>query len=260
MLNISEVFASIEGEGVDVGLPTHFVRVAGCSVGCEWCDTKYAWGEGDSEKYPVELDQMLRTHGWKTPCKRLGITGGEPFEQAAGLVGFFEWASTTLSHYDRINVETSGTVWNDATREFISHWLRSGRDCLTISPKMSSAKAKVPYETYKIFDMAYWATHVGAHTQIKIAVLTLEDVAEALGLFSLIDRNIDSWDHPDKLFHVTIDAVLVPVMDPRAVTYSVDPELFNVSIYGQKLQFNHLRFRFGIQMQKVIWGCQRKGV
>jgi uncharacterized Zn-finger protein len=42
-IRVAEVFCSIQGEGVSLGLPSVFVRLQGCSVGCTWCDTKYSW-------------------------------------------------------------------------------------------------------------------------------------------------------------------------------------------------------------------------
>ncbi|MBN1538559.1 MAG: 7-carboxy-7-deazaguanine synthase QueE, partial [Candidatus Thermoplasmatota archaeon] len=41
-LNVNEIFASFQGEGVHTGIPTVFIRLAGCNLRCEWCDTPYA--------------------------------------------------------------------------------------------------------------------------------------------------------------------------------------------------------------------------
>jgi len=40
---VSEIFYSIQGEGLNQGIPFVFIRFSGCNLRCEWCDTKYAW-------------------------------------------------------------------------------------------------------------------------------------------------------------------------------------------------------------------------
>src|SRR5207302_3644830 len=56
-LRVSEVFASVQGEGVTVGTPSAFVRLQGCSVGCVWCDTKYSWASTGGRE--TTLDALL---------------------------------------------------------------------------------------------------------------------------------------------------------------------------------------------------------
>ena len=56
-VRVAEVFTSIQGEGVSLGLPSVFVRLQGCSVGCTWCDTKYSWDA--SHGRALSLDALL---------------------------------------------------------------------------------------------------------------------------------------------------------------------------------------------------------
>ena len=73
---VSEIFYSVQGEGRHTGMPAVFVRLAGCSMGCAFCDTKYAFSGGrkmNSLQLLVEMAQY--------PCKTAVITGGEPSEQ-----------------------------------------------------------------------------------------------------------------------------------------------------------------------------------
>ncbi len=78
-MKVNEIFYSIQGEGLQVGLPTVFLRLFACDLRCSWCDTMYAVeGRGfkDLEEKEV-LDEI-----YKYNCKRLCITGGEPLLQA----------------------------------------------------------------------------------------------------------------------------------------------------------------------------------
>jgi len=77
-LKISEIFYSIQGEGFNTGLPFIFIRLAGCSMRCEFCDTKYSWEKAKGKIMSVrDIIKKIK----KYPCKNICITGGEPTEQ-----------------------------------------------------------------------------------------------------------------------------------------------------------------------------------
>lgn len=76
MLNINEIFYSIQGEGTHAGLPCIFIRLTGCNLRCTWCDTEYSFYEG--EEYSVE---SVLTEIQKYRCNLVQITGGEPLMQ-----------------------------------------------------------------------------------------------------------------------------------------------------------------------------------
>jgi 7-carboxy-7-deazaguanine synthase len=75
-MKIIELFYSIQGEGIQMGLPTFFVRTSGCNLRCAWCDTKYAY-YGGKELSPKRIVE----EAMKYPIKRVSITGGEPLLQ-----------------------------------------------------------------------------------------------------------------------------------------------------------------------------------
>ncbi|MBN2711126.1 MAG: radical SAM protein [Planctomycetes bacterium] len=80
VLRIVEVFRSIQGESTFAGLPFAFVRLAGCDVGCDWCDTAYARDpSGGKERTVPQLLEEVDALGMTRVC----ITGGEPLMQAA---------------------------------------------------------------------------------------------------------------------------------------------------------------------------------
>ena len=74
---INEMFESIQGEGAHTGEHVIFVRLAGCSMGCEWCDTKYC----QEVHYTLTAEQILKHLEMNFIKKPVVISGGEPFEQ-----------------------------------------------------------------------------------------------------------------------------------------------------------------------------------
>lgn len=75
LLPVMERFYTIQGEGVFSGHPAWFIRLAGCDVGCVWCDVKESWNaEGFPRISPDELAQEAADSGAQTVV----ITGGEP--------------------------------------------------------------------------------------------------------------------------------------------------------------------------------------
>ena len=126
MLPVMEHFYTIQGEGFHAGRAAYFIRLAGCDVGCHWCDVKESW---DASLHPVldmeELAQTAAKH-----CKTIIITGGEP------LMWNLEFLTQKLKGLGcTIHIETSG-----------SHPLSGHLDWITLSPK----KVKQPLpEVYK---------------------------------------------------------------------------------------------------------------
>jgi len=128
-IEVSEIFISIQGEGLDVGKPAAFLRTSGCSLRCAFCDTEYAWGKGVKRTVEDVKESLL---GFRVPY--IVITGGEPLEQeciASLLRGLSE-----SNAVESIDVESSGTVF----REDIFH----PKVKLTLSPKPPSMGVEFP--------------------------------------------------------------------------------------------------------------------
>lgn len=100
-VRIAEVFTSIQGEGVSIGLPSVFVRLQGCSVGCTWCDTKYSWDprKGRALSLAALVDQVRAAN----PANVV-VTGGEPLEHPA----FAPLIRMLHDARKRVEVETAG--------------------------------------------------------------------------------------------------------------------------------------------------------
>ena len=107
-IKINEIFWSTQGEGLRKGISSIFLRLAGCSMGCSYCDSKSAWHDGEYllEKEIVNKIEILNK---KFPGSQVVITGGEPLEQNIdGLVnklkdiGFYTSVETNGAHYSDI--------------------------------------------------------------------------------------------------------------------------------------------------------------
>ncbi len=79
-LRITEIFLSLQGESNTVGLPTVFVRLTGCPLRCQYCDTEYAFRGGEYREFSAILAQVS---GYQV--QHVTVTGGEPLSQPACL-------------------------------------------------------------------------------------------------------------------------------------------------------------------------------
>ena len=100
-LKITEIFLSLQGEAATVGWPTVFVRLTGCPLRCQYCDTAYAFHGGDWWNIDHILAEVAR-HGVRHVC----VTGGEPLSQKRCLVLL---RALCDAGYD-VSLETSGAL------------------------------------------------------------------------------------------------------------------------------------------------------
>jgi 7-carboxy-7-deazaguanine synthase len=100
-LKITEIFHSLQGEADTVGFPTVFVRLTGCPLRCQYCDTAYAFHGGEW----WETEQIVaRVREFATPY--VCVTGGEPLAQKACLGLLTQLCDAGL----RVSLETSGAM------------------------------------------------------------------------------------------------------------------------------------------------------
>jgi 7-carboxy-7-deazaguanine synthase len=100
-LRITEIFYSLQGESVTVGLPTVFIRLTGCPLRCTYCDTAYAFTGG--EKITLN-DIMAEVEKYQT--RYVTVTGGEPLAQP----GCLELMTRLLGGGYCVSLETSGAI------------------------------------------------------------------------------------------------------------------------------------------------------
>ena len=138
-LKVNEVFESLQGEGSFTGVPSIFVRLQGCPVGCSWCDTKHTWeiNLDDESSSDTIMKQDFESPEWFSAsnddlfalfdkhayvAKHIVLTGGEPCMY--DLISF-----TDLAHSKGYStqIETSGTFEILASKDT---WV-------TVSPKVN---------------------------------------------------------------------------------------------------------------------------
>ena len=120
-MKISEIFYSIQGEGMLTGVPSVFVRTSGCNLRCVWCDTPYtSWSPEGSDVTVEDILAAIRAY----PGKHTVVTGGEPMI-APGIVELTKGIKQLGLH---ITIETAGTVFHPVAC-----------DLMSISPKLENS-------------------------------------------------------------------------------------------------------------------------
>lgn len=118
-LKVNEIFYSLQGEGVRSGTASIFIRLSGCNLACDYCDTDFAFGE------IMSADQVLERIS-HYPCQQIIWTGGEPTLQLTDeIVAFFKEKGYWQA------IETNGT-----------HRIPHGIDYIACSPKQNFEKIK----------------------------------------------------------------------------------------------------------------------
>lgn len=132
-MRVSEIFYSLQGEGMLVGTPSVFIRLAGCPLRCRWCDTKYAWDfQAGEDLEPAQI--VERVSRW--PCRFIVLTGGEPMmgPDLAARAGLADLTRRLKSLAKHITIETAGVL-------FVPD---PACDLMSISPKLADATMRRP--------------------------------------------------------------------------------------------------------------------
>jgi organic radical activating enzyme len=101
VLPVMEAFYTLQGEGFHQGKAAYFIRLAGCDVGCVWCDVKESW---DENIYPLQSIEEIVANAKKNPSRLIVITGGEPT-----LHNLEELTAALKKEKFSIHIETSGS-------------------------------------------------------------------------------------------------------------------------------------------------------
>jgi 7-carboxy-7-deazaguanine synthase len=149
-LRITEIFFSLQGESATVGCPTVFVRLTGCPLRCQYCDTEYAFTGG---KWMSLADILTQVAAFRT--RYVTVTGGEPLAQKACL----ELLRQLCDRGYQVSLETSGAL--DV----------ASVDARVIKVMDLKTPASGEVERNRIDNLRY----LGAHDQVKFVICNRAD-------------------------------------------------------------------------------------
>lgn len=177
-LPIMESFYTLQGEGYHQGKAAFFIRLAGCDVGCHWCDVKESWNAGDHKSQTIEqITTGARNHNAKFAV----ITGGEPVMYELGPL-----CDSLIQEKFYLAIETSGAYPLSGTW----HWI-----CL--SPK----KTMPPKAEY--YDKA---------NELKVVVYNKNDIKWAEEHAAKVNKNCKlylqaEWSNREIITPILIDYI-----------------------------------------------------
>lgn len=133
-LRVSEMFYSLQGEGPSIGTPAIFLRLQGCNLLCQWCDTLEVWRRGGLMTWQ-EIVQVWRERGWWEHLVQehahIVLTGGEPLLQKRELQGFIEVLILELGKVPYIEVESNATMLPGSIASYVQQF--------NLSPKLANS-------------------------------------------------------------------------------------------------------------------------
>ena len=178
MLPVMEAFYTVQGEGAFSGHAAYFIRLAGCDVGCTWCDVKESW---EMDRHPKLTIDGIVSEALKYPARIAVITGGEPLMHDLGPL-----TSALRKVGFRTHLETSGT-----------HPLTGAWHHICFSPK--KFKAPLP------------AIYPVAH-ELKVIVFNRHDLKWAEELAGRVPPGCllflqPEWDKRDLVMPLIVDHV-----------------------------------------------------
>lgn len=175
---VNEIFYSLQGEGKLAGVPSVFIRLAGCPLRCKWCDTKYAWDAAAGTEMSVEQILLVIS---RYPTQYVVVTGGEPMVNTE-LESLIQPLHKAGCH---ITIETAG----------IAYVADLPVDLMSISPKLSNstpnnAELAADHEQKRFQPAALNSLMGGYDYQLKFVVDIpgdLNEIAECLGKLEKVD-------------------------------------------------------------------------
>lgn len=224
------LFYTIQGEGFSAGRPALFIRVQGCTVGCDYCDTKYSWPDPDGLNRGVSvphesvrgiLDQLPST-------AVVVVTGGEPFEHVRSLRGLLWTIDDGTREFE---VETSGYIFDP--------WLAAAFDRIILSPKILPSSAVTPTKQMTQETATRWLRYELSRPGIvswKFVVRDDEDLDHLLPV-------IEEWGIPENQVYLM----------PEGLT--ADPVLERGRWLAEVCKKHG--FRLSLRQHVLLWGPKR---
>lgn len=227
VLKINEVFRSVQGEGELIGIPHTFIRLSGCNLNCNWCDTPYARDINAGEEMGEEeiIDKIATRH--------ICVTGGEPLLQDIKKLckklkkkGLFVTVETNCTRFDK--------------------GLSRGVSLFTVSPKLRSSNQKYSKKVLKNYLDLYPKNRV----QLKFVIQSEEDLKEVFQILEdykeIREKGIPIILQPDGACNYKEYRSRIRNLIERTV---LDERINN--------KLKDLNFRVLPQLHKIAWGNKR---
>lgn len=222
-MKVVEIFKSIEGEGVRAGLPVTFIRLYGCNLRCEYCDTKYSYAEVDEESGTVPYTVMTVEEAveavMRLGCQTVTITGGEPLIHS----GIEKLIDLLLMVGCEINIETNGT------RPVPRKYKNEKRVIVTMDYKCPSSGMNDHMERYPFDTLRDWDV-------LKFVVSDERD----------LDKMVEVLETLETTPSVFVSPVFGKIESAQIVEYLLNHQLHDV--------------RIQLQLHKFIWDPDQRGV
>jgi 7-carboxy-7-deazaguanine synthase len=217
VLKLNEIFFSIQGESTQAGRPCIFIRLTGCKLRCTYCDTQYAYFEGEE----VSEDDIIRRIK-AYPCQLVELTGGEPLEQKEAP----KLLERLLAEGYEVMLETDGVE----DLSVVPKGVRIIMDVKTPGSKMANPKSVKNLQYLKPTD------------EIKFVVCDEKDY-----LFSkdFIQKHSLVGKHT---------LLMSPVILAHSPAGSGAP---SAGWLPEQILKDGLPVRFQVQLHKVLWGDKR---
>jgi len=245
VIKINEIFYSLQGEGILSGAPTIFIRTTGCNLRCDWCDSEYAYEEGED----LEIDGILeraKKLSQRSGCTRACVTGGEPLlhDEMPELVfrllssGYHVTIETNgsqslptfLQYIHNRSMETGGEREGQPVSAVIQDPRENLITSLDIKCPSSGEDRKMDLRNLNL---------LGRQDHLKFVVKDLEDIHYA---FRILEQS-------PVLSQVVIQPVMGEEIDREQLGQLADAFLSKAQ--GRK------ELRFMLQSHKIIWGDSR---
>jgi 7-carboxy-7-deazaguanine synthase len=227
-MRVNEVFLSIQGEGLDAGRLCTFVRFTACNMRCTYCDTEYAFYEGDGRSQD-ELMETVAELGAPLVC----LTGGEPMLQRDIHV----FAQRLLDDGYEVSIETSGSLPLDRLPPEVVKVMDIKTPGALRGPESPENFAESAAFKSEHLDYGNLAL-LGPHDQAKFVLCDRADYEWALAFVA--EHDLAS----------RVEAVLFSPIHP-----GLDP-----SELARWLTEDKPSVRLNLQIHKVIWGPDKRGV
>lgn len=231
-LPISEIFYSIDGEGIRTGLPVIFIRLFGCNLKCSYCDSLYACTAAEDNShdtqnfYTMTIERILEVIKQYEPCKAVTVTGGEPLihENTRYLVMLLR-----KNGYD-VNIETNGAIDLKPFMKYQQSFECGNEYFFTMDWKSISSG-----ESDKM--IAGNLNILRACDVLKFVVGSKEDFDQMRELLE---------QHPELKAKVFVSPIWNQISPRLLVEYVLEYKLTNV--------------RVQVQLHKIIWDPDKRGV